>query len=440
VRSDVDRRGRVRYARRLVVFALAGLAFAAAFAAWRSGRASGDEVVAKRAGAKAGIHERNHTYRANVGDINGNGLEDLIVLQHSFQLGFPRVYINQGDGTFTNIADTHFPEHAGHADRHDCPIGDVNGNGRADIFCTTGGKKGGTEANASELWLQQEDGNFEYWRDVDDFDLGPAADPWGRSRDAVFLDVNGNGHLDLYIQNKPRQDGRSGVSRLFINEDGERYVRARKHGITGANVLVGGKNLQAIDYDGDGWTDILACGTKGIYLFRNIRGEEMRDVAQRGGNRRTCVWAELADVDGDGRPELIRLNRQALTVHKQRDNGRFGPAIYRRTLRHGEAFATGDVNGNGLADIYVVRQGPTADGAPAGERPGTVDPDRPDAMLINQGDGTDFQRMQIPQLKRGRGDSVTAFDHNQNGLTDFVVMNGHRKARGPVELIAFRRR
>jgi hypothetical protein len=124
-------------------------------------------------------------------------------------------------------------------------------------------------------------------------------------------------------------------------------------------------------------------------------------------------------------------------VHKQRDNGRFGPAIYRRDLRHGEAFATGDVNGNGLADIYVVRQGPTADGAPAGERPGTVDPDRPDAMLINQGDGTDFERMQIPQLKRGRGDSITAIDHNQNGLTDFVVMNGHRKARGPVELIAF---
>lgn len=411
--------------------ALVSAALAAGIAAQVGGVGG---LNAKRVGAKAGIYEVNHTYRANVGDLNGDGLEDLIVIPH--YANFPRVYINQGDGTFVDIHRTHFPEQGTKPrDRHDCPIGDVTGNGRADIVCTTGGSKGGRGSTPSELWLQQADGTFKFWRD-DDFDFGPAKDAYGRSRDAVLLDANGNGHLDLYIQNAyPRKDGRSGISRLFINEGGERFVRARKHGFTGANIRLGGTNLQAIDYDGDGHTDIVACGKGGIHIFRNVGGRDFREIGARKGGRRSCSWVEVAQVDGSGRPALIRLNRRALTVHKQKPNGRFGPAAYRRSLRHGEAFATGDVTRNGRADIYVVRKGSMGSNG----TPGPGD-DKPDAMLINEGNGTSFRRMRIPQIKRGRGDSVTAIDHDRNGRTDFVVMNGHRKAKGPIELIAFRKR
>jgi hypothetical protein len=436
VRADVQSKAAAGWARRLAGAALASAALVAALSGCGGGEAEAEDagITAQRIGAKAGIHEVNHTYRANAGDITGNGLDDLIVIPH--WAGFVRVYINQGDGTFEDIAETHFPERRiGARDRHDCPIGDVTGNGRADIVCTTGGRKGGRGAAPSELWIQQADGTFAFWRDTD-FDFGPARDAYGRSRDAILLDANGSGYLDLYIQNAyPRKDGRSGVSRLFINEGGERFVRARKHGFTGANIRVGGSNLQAIDYDGNGWTDIVACGKDGIYIFRNMRGRDFKEVGDRRGGRRSCVWAELAKVDGSERPALVRLNREALTVHKQNEDGRFGPAVYRRSLRHGEALATGDVTADRRADVYIVRKGPIdSDGSPTGA------PDRPDAMLINKGNGTDFERISIPQLKRGRGDSVTAIDHDRNGRAAFVVLNGHRKARGPVELITFRRR
>jgi hypothetical protein len=41
----------------------------------------------------------------------------------------------------------------------------------------------------------------------------------------------------------------------------------------------------------------------------------------------------------------------------------------------------------------------------------------------------------IPQTRRGSADDVIALDYDGNGLTDFVVLNGRKKA-GPVQLLA----
>lgn len=389
-------------------------------------------LTAERIGAEAGIRETNHSYRANVGDIDGDGSEDLIFIPH--WNAFPRVYLNDGNGVFTDISGTDFEETDAlrARDRHDCPIGDASGDGRADIFCTTGGGGGGYGPKKSEMWFQQEDGTFVHSKDHDEFRLGHAADPYGRSRDAVFLDANGDGNLDLYIQNAyPRADGRSPISRLFINQ-GDRYRPGPEHGFTGANIPVGGSNLQAIDYDGDDWTDILACGKERVYLFRNEEGRDFEEVAEDVVGTLACTWAELAEVDGSGRPALIVLDGEELNVYRQRANGEFSPAAYTRPVTHGVSFATGDVNGNGVADVYVVRRGDTEDGEPSDEE------DRPDLMLINSGGGTGFERMPIPQLEPGRGDTVTAIDHDGDGRAAFVVMNGYRQARGPIDMIAFR--
>lgn len=383
-------------------------------------------VVAKRVGGKADIREITRTYGATAGDINGDGHEDAVIVRH--WAAFPRVYINRGNGRFVNIVPTHFPQRrVGARDRHDCPIGDVTGDGRADIYCTIGGKKGGTAATPNELWVQQEDGTFVNWR-KSDFNLGAARNLYGRGRDARFLDANGDGFLDLYVLNAyPRKDGRSGKSRLFINEGGERFVSALRHGFTNANREIGANSLQATDYDGDGRTDLLVCGEKGVRLYRNFRERNFRDVTARKQIRMGCVEARLARIDRSGRPGLIRLGSQALTVHKQRPGGRFGPPVFRRRIGHAEAIAVGDSTGNRLADIYVLRRG-------------VRNRDKPDTMLLNRRRGREFRRVPIPQLRRGRGDAVTTIDHDGNGLADFIVMNGHRKVRGPVDLIAFQRR
>ena len=43
--------------------------------------------------------------------------------------------------------------------------------------------------------------------------------------------------------------------------------------------------------------------------------------------------------------------------------------------------------------------------------------------------------VKIPQTDQGNADDVFALDYDDNGLSDFVVLNG-RKGRGPVQLLA----
>jgi hypothetical protein len=85
------------------------------------------------------------------------------------------------------------------------------------------------------------------------------------------------------------------------------------------------------------------------------------------------------------------------------------------------ALATGDVNGDGRADLYVAR--------------GSDDRNSKDLLLVSGPGGRTFTSVRLPHTYEGRADDVIALDHDLNGLTDFVVLNGRRIA-GPVQLIA----
>jgi len=69
---------------------------------------------------------------------------------------------------------------------------------------------------------------------------------------------------------------------------------------------------------------------------------------------------------------------------------------------------------------------------------GGLDLNRADQLLVNNGKGTRFTSVKIPQAgpKNGRGDDVVALDYDRNGLTDFVVVNGKGKDAGPIQLLA----
>ena len=58
-------------------------------------------------------------------------------------------------------------------------------------------------------------------------------------------------------------------------------------------------------------------------------------------------------------------------------------------------------------------------------------------MLASNGSVRRLSRLRLPQISKGIGESVTAIDHDGNGLSDFIVMNGRFDARGPIRLVAF---
>ena len=138
--------------------------------------------------------------------------------------------------------------------------------------------------------------------------LGLDSTRWALAVSAA--DMNGDGWPDLYVAND------YGTEELFLNQKGERFVKAEKIGLeesskSGMSVALG---------------DILNDGTLGAfvtniskrgYLFQgnNLRlnrlanGYGMTNVSE--GQVEDCGWAwgsQFADLDNDGRQDLVVLN------------------------------------------------------------------------------------------------------------------------------------
>jgi VCBS repeat protein len=360
--------------------------------------------------ASAGIAEVTRTWSAAIGDYNADGQVDILLDRHQMAA---RLYINSA-GHFTEVDAGAF----GNLDRHDCSAADVNGDGRLDFFCSAGAGRG-TRAKANDLEIQT--GSLTFTRSA------PAAglmDPFGRGRHSAFLDANGDGRPDLFIGNEGiRQDGLPSPDRLFINDGGGTFHPAPSFGLDheiGSDCAVPG------DVNNDGWIDLLLCSDTptGIRLYRNTGGTGFTDVtSQMGIEGAVPASATLVDLNGDNKLDLVEVFKGKMIVLLQQA-GTFQQA-FTYPLTSGLAVASGDVNGDGVPDLYILQ------GAP---KP----PNDPDVMLLNDGDGTSFTKMSIPETSSGTGDTVYPIDFDGSGLTDFLVLNGKNPAiPGPVQLIAF---
>jgi hypothetical protein len=132
----------------------------------------------------------------------------------------------------------------------------------------------------------------------------------------------------------------------------------------------------------------------------------------------------MADVNHDGRPDLLTLTSTTLAERLQRADGTFAPPHTILNLHAGMTLAVGDVNGDHRPDIYVV-----------GGRAGNAN--APDYLLLGNPSGG-FTTQPIPETTVGYGDRVYALDYNHDGLTDFLVLNGGGDSAnipGPIQLL-----
>ena len=372
-------------------------------------------VQASEVSRDADIHEVSRTYSGLVFDLDGDRWQDLLINRHWD--GPMRLYRNQGDGTFLNVwRQVVPPGERGIRDPHGCASADVNGDGRADLFCTTGGVHG-TAPNPSVLWIQQQSGELR--KRTHHFGV---ANRWGRGRAATFIHANRDRWPDLFIGNSfPREDRRKSINRLYINVRGHRFRHA---GGFGVDRELGAQSVQAADFDRDGREDLALCGKSRLHIFRNVAHQHFRDVTRALGVGGRCQYALLAPMDRRRGLDLVLVRKGGVAVSLYR-RGKLRTTFHLR--RDGaEAAALGDVNGDDRPDIYLLRRG-----ARRGH-------DKRDHVLLNRRGGHRYRGIHIPQTRAGVGDSVQAIDYDQNGLGDFVVENGYLHARGPVRLIAFR--
>jgi hypothetical protein len=358
--------------------------------------------------AAAGISGTDWSFSAAVADFNGDGWPDLFVSHHWHPAN---LWLNNHNGTFS-AADVSFFQSI--LDRHDSLAADFDQDGRLDIFCSVGADRG-TALKCNGLFIQQPDGTF-----IDEAYQWNICDSTGRGRHCAVLDANNDGYPDIFYGTEPlRPDGLPSINRFYLNTGQGSFIDSPAMGL---NLNIGARSARTVDYDSDGWPDLLICAyTGGLRLFKNDQGQGFTDVSSILGPPVDAVDAVMVDVNHDSRPDLIVLTKTAVTVSLQNADGTFAPPNTILTVQDGVALAVGDVNGDHNPDIYVVCG-----------RAGSAN--APDSLLIGNATGG-FTTMPIPQATVGSGEAAYPIDYNHTGLTSFLVLNGAVPLTGPVQLL-----
>ncbi|MDH4104106.1 MAG: VCBS repeat-containing protein [Thermoleophilia bacterium] len=396
--------------RRWATSTLVALSLAASFA---SAPAAARVSPVRDVGEAAGLPTDRPSYGLRAHDFDGDGLKDLLIVHHD---GPTELYRNTGSGF--ELATTFVDSLHGEIDRHDCAWGDVNRDGRDDLYCVKGAQVGRAEKH-NELWMQRPDGSF---RDL--AGIYRVVDRWGRGRRTSFIDLNGDRYPDLFVGNNyPRQDEHPTPNRTYINVDGERFRRVN----LGLTREVGTFCVQVTDVDGDGRDDILICEKHRLRLYLR-RASGFIDASRRFGiPERAARWARLADLDRDRALDLVVVTNGHLSIRLRSTSRRFAGPVLRRRLELGHGLAIGDIDDRHGPDVLVVEG--CVDGV-------NVD----DVLLLNGGNATTWTEHRVPGDVPGCGDVAARIDVDGNGAAEFVVLNGSGQAQpagivGPDQLL-----
>jgi hypothetical protein len=278
----------------------------------------------------------------------------------------------------------------------DLVAANVNGDGRPDLLALEGGTGAG-------VWLNSGNGTFgtgSFYSDLN---------PNSPASAMAVGDLNGDGMPDIVFANYPADGGwpsPTSVTVLQGNGLGNFTFAGTSYpgfptnisSLTLADVYGGEMDLVAVNPNG------------GVYVARPNGNDTFGTAAHVIGfglNTGTApAQVAVADVNGDGKPDIVRTDDfgDNVCVGLNNGNGTFGLPVKYVVGGDPAAVAVGDVNGDGKADIVTANTN------------GTV------SVLLNNDNGT-FAAAQNYAIG-GPANSVALGDFNGDGHLDIATTGG----------------
>jgi hypothetical protein len=185
------------------------------------------------------------------------------------------------------------------------------------------------------------------------------------------------------------------------------------------------------DFNDDGWIDLFVVGANRNYLYLNDGKGGFRDVSEEAGVKILAAGTAplIFDYDNDGDEDIFisAVGQQILVENKFKQTGKLefdDVSLESGVAKNAIGFSAvaGDVNGDGLLDVYVASY----------NRYGQITPDSwfratngtPNLLFVNQGDGAFREEAAKWGVDDKRWSYAAEFaDINADGKIDLYVAN-----------------